>query len=236
MSNSSLVRSSGKNRAGFTLIELLVVIAIISILASMLFPAFSRAREQARKIVCISNMKQIGLGIMQYNQDYDERFPIGHPFWAALNSPPPPAAQFLVNVVDPYIKSTQIWNCPSWNGAYPGTANFVGNYDFLTGQDAKGNLLSPPNNVIGVPGTALSPSSLAALNKPSEYPVLFCGLGSQHSTAQPEMNIHAGVNDLQWQAGNGVGGTNILYGDGHAKYIHFDFAQWDALCKTPLGG
>ena len=61
---------------GFTLIELLVVIAIISILASILFPVFARARENARRASCMSNLKQIGLGFMMYVQDYDERFPL----------------------------------------------------------------------------------------------------------------------------------------------------------------
>jgi prepilin-type N-terminal cleavage/methylation domain-containing protein/prepilin-type processing-associated H-X9-DG protein len=62
-------------RAGFTLIELLVVIAIIAILAAILFPVFAKARAQARKTVCLSNMKQIGLGLMMYVQDYDEKLP-----------------------------------------------------------------------------------------------------------------------------------------------------------------
>lgn len=60
---------------GFTLIELLVVIAIIALLAAILFPVFARARENARRTACISNLKQISLGYMQYTQDYDERFP-----------------------------------------------------------------------------------------------------------------------------------------------------------------
>jgi prepilin-type N-terminal cleavage/methylation domain-containing protein/prepilin-type processing-associated H-X9-DG protein len=61
---------------GFTLIELLVVIAIIAILAAILFPVFARARENARRSSCLSNIKQLGLGFAQYTQDYDERLPI----------------------------------------------------------------------------------------------------------------------------------------------------------------
>src|SRR5438093_9492423 len=63
------------DRSGFTLIELLVVIAIIAILAAILFPVFGRARENARRSSCQSNLKQLSLGMLQYTQDYDERFP-----------------------------------------------------------------------------------------------------------------------------------------------------------------
>ena len=63
-----------KNKA-FTLIELLVVIAIIAILAAILFPVFAQAREKARQTSCLSNMKQVGLGLLMYAQDYDENYP-----------------------------------------------------------------------------------------------------------------------------------------------------------------
>src|SRR5215217_8055455 len=74
-------------RRGFTLIELLVVIAIIAILASILFPVFARARENARRSSCQSNVKQIGLGFMQYTQDYDEKFPMPISGWRAAGGP-----------------------------------------------------------------------------------------------------------------------------------------------------
>src|ERR1700742_4223315 len=73
----------GKQRNAFTLIELLVVIAIIAILAAILFPVFAQAREAARKTSCLSNTKQLGLGIMQYVQDYDETYPMDE--WNAAN-------------------------------------------------------------------------------------------------------------------------------------------------------
>src|SRR5687767_16034754 len=62
-------------KRGFTLIELLVVIAIIAIIAAILFPVFARARENARRSACSSNMKQLGLAVIQYAQDYDEIMP-----------------------------------------------------------------------------------------------------------------------------------------------------------------
>jgi len=75
-----------RHRRGFTLIELLVVIAIIAILAAILFPVFAQARDQARKTTCLSNMKQLGLGVMMYLQDYDELFPTSGASWWDANT------------------------------------------------------------------------------------------------------------------------------------------------------
>jgi len=94
---------------GFTLIELLVVIAIIAILAAILFPVFARARENARRASCQSNLKQIGLGFMQYMQDYDETFPVSEHAYVL----PTGQASVWDLLIQPYVKSMQVLQCPS---------------------------------------------------------------------------------------------------------------------------
>src|SRR5579875_1263967 len=93
-------------RRGFTLIELLVVIAIIAILAAILFPVFAQAREKARQISCLSNLKQIGTGISMYVQDYDETF-----FQLPYTTDPPHLTAWS-DLVQPYIKNTAVFTCP----------------------------------------------------------------------------------------------------------------------------
>ncbi|MFP3902987.1 MAG: DUF1559 domain-containing protein, partial [Armatimonadota bacterium] len=98
---------------GFTLIELLVVIAIIAILAAILFPVFARAREKARQTACLSNVKQLGLAMHMYIQDYDEKFP-GR---AATTHYPPwdHPWSYWYKVIEPYVKNEQLFVCPSEN-------------------------------------------------------------------------------------------------------------------------
>ena len=93
------------SRHGFTLIELLVVIAIIAILAAMLFPVFARAREQARRTTCLSNLRQLGLACHMYAQDYDEYLPVS-------NHASNPHLR-LVNQITPYTRNLGILYCPS---------------------------------------------------------------------------------------------------------------------------
>jgi prepilin-type N-terminal cleavage/methylation domain-containing protein/prepilin-type processing-associated H-X9-DG protein len=224
-------------RRGFTLIELLVVIAIISILASMLFPTFSRAREQARKVVCLSNLKQLATAIQMYTQDYDELHPIGHPFWVGELTDTVPAPNYLVDVTFTYTRSTQIWVCPSWKGVYL-KPNFVGNYGFIT---------EPTNNLIGQSaitgkiGTTnvslpeVPPASLASVGKPAEFPLLYCGSAPQQ-TDPSLLNAHTGLSHTAWKDGGAIGGTNVMFADGHAKYLTMDIGKWNRLYATPRSG
>jgi prepilin-type N-terminal cleavage/methylation domain-containing protein/prepilin-type processing-associated H-X9-DG protein len=189
-------------RRGFTLIELLVVIAIIAILAAILFPVFAKAREKARTINCLSNMKQIGLGTMQYVQDYDEKYPGGANMgfgWA-------PA---WWDEVAPYLKSIQIYKCPSESnpGNCWGTNVPVDNYPVTYGCNqwiegwggsmAMAAIQSPAIDILY--GEKLS----------GDWPCYPSNYGSTAATSNGQsipQHLHNG-------------GDNYAFCDGHAKWL-----------------
>jgi len=159
-------------RKGFTLIELLVVIAIIAILAAILFPVFSRAREQARKTACLSNGKQIGTALTMYLQDWDETFP----FWVLPCSPAgyqQSGGLFPTEQLQPYMKNWDVWRCPS------ATESQGGPYSNCY----PGNWGRPENNKVCTYGfntylmttnweTSKQPVKLSALKEPAEDPII----------------------------------------------------------------
>jgi len=154
--------TSRLRRQGFTLIELLVVIAIIAILAAILFPVFAQAREQARKISCLSNMKQIGLAIQMYTQDYDETLPFAWggpgPWWISLDPYIKGGAKMNVPGAinsDGAFDTKGLWHCPS-DGVSPGVsygANALVMGGGLTGTETWMNIYPA--------------KSLAAMDKPA---------------------------------------------------------------------
>jgi prepilin-type N-terminal cleavage/methylation domain-containing protein len=141
---------------GFTLIELLVVIAIIAILAAILFPVFAKAREKARQTACLSNMKQIGMGLMMYRQDWDGAHP-GVWFGPVSASPwnrPSDNVQFYkwMDAVFPYVKNEGVFNCPSdgVNGKYTfrnrDGSNGYGSYTMSQAYYCAGDRFTPPTS------------------------------------------------------------------------------------------
>ena len=176
-------------KRGFTLIELLVVIAIIAILAAILFPVFARAREKARQSSCLSNVKQLMLGVLMYVQDYDERLIPG----AGWLNPDTPPYRYWHDVLTPYLKNTQILTCPSETT----TIGYGWNYEEF-------------GYYIGAHGTGWA-TALAEIDKPAETiligdnadgsnsPYLYKSILANHPTRHNE-------------------GGNMGLCDGHAKW------------------
>jgi prepilin-type N-terminal cleavage/methylation domain-containing protein/prepilin-type processing-associated H-X9-DG protein len=212
---TQFARLPRKQKHGFTLIELLVVIAIIAILAAILFPVFARARENARRASCQSNLKQIGLGLLQYSQDYDEQmtptsanaFGGGRVPWHAL--------------IQPYVKSTQLFKCPSStsNGTVMGSPNATGPVPAIP--------ISYMANG-GDEGTTNGPGGIRPMKE--DRAVAMAAIESGATTILVGEQNNDG-DDKYWQASNissGVGNSKItnhlgmsnwLFADGHVKAL-----------------
>ena len=212
-------------KTGFTLIELLVVIAIIAILAAILFPVFAQARENARKIACMSNLKQIGLGWLQYAQDYDERVVP----WT-VNGTSGGNAFAWNYVIQPYLKSEQVLKCPSSESIQSYTYNSrVGG----AAPDAPLRSLASFQNPVQTPAFADANGFLDAnnvQNRSLTFILPTASAGLQHvgraltnPTADPKtwsfgpLSIVAGRID----ADRHMDGANYAFCDGHAKWLHY---------------
>jgi prepilin-type N-terminal cleavage/methylation domain-containing protein len=182
-------------QTGFTLIELLVVIAIIAILAAILFPVFARAREQARRSACLSNMKQIGLGLRMYLDDYDQVFPPGGPkSWEARKTD----RNRLVQQLQPYTKNDGIFGCPSdtgWGTWQPSLSRTFGS----SYTDALRNVWN---------GVDLQFKSEAVITNVSERPLLWDMNENWHPATG---NLPASDKDPRLQ-------RHVLFADLHVKY------------------
>jgi prepilin-type N-terminal cleavage/methylation domain-containing protein/prepilin-type processing-associated H-X9-DG protein len=191
-------------KKGFTLIELLVVIAIIAILAAILFPVFARARENARRASCQSNLKQIGLGIMQYTQDYDEKFPYQQ---SSGVSPYDTAAEInWVRSTQPYIKSYQLFVCPS-------TTPFSG----IVGANNTNYLFN--GAFVGRSQSALQTSAQTIMVQEYRLHFFFAFLRPAFADDNTNRNqFQDWKEDNNYQSAHFDDGANYLYGDGHVKF------------------
>ncbi len=187
-------------KRGFTLIELLVVIAIIAILAAILFPAFAKAREAARRSSCSSNLKQIGLGVMQYSQENDENY-------MYLYVPNPAAVQFGVvcwqHNVQPYLKSMDLFKCPSNPN---NSQSFWKAIPSLNLPDVPLSYSANPKLFGKAMATVNAPASRIMVSEASGY-----GMGWQDWGG-----AHPGNWAAECFAGH-LGTMNCLYADGHVK-------------------
>jgi prepilin-type N-terminal cleavage/methylation domain-containing protein/prepilin-type processing-associated H-X9-DG protein len=207
-------RNTSYGKRGFTLIELLVVIAIISILAAILFPVFARARENARRASCMSNLKQIGLGFIMYSQDYDEKFPrhllgYGNPPYGPEN----PVG--WADALQPYIKSTQVFQCPSESTAPNSNPASWGYTDYWMNS----RLAAQSQAVLAVPSlTVMSgdgPSGIAysyfdGCSLTGNAPDITCNNTTPYITM-----INSATNGL---FGRHLDGANYAFADGHVKW------------------
>ncbi len=217
------------SRRGFTLIELLVVIAIIAILAAILFPVFAQAREKARAISCLSNLKQSSLATLMYTQDYDETFPIN--LYMALGSSP--CTMTFYHEISPYQKNANVMQCPS----SPRAVDFVAGWANISAATGLPGLCtsSPPvrylsynfnfavvdngspSNIFGTDDSRAAKkvasiefgveTALISDGVPSLMPVRKPSDFSCSTFQSPISGLHSGV-------------TNANFCDGHAKPVH----------------
>ncbi len=240
----NILKNPVRPKNAFTLIELLVVIAIIAVLAAILFPVFAQAREQARASVCTSNVRQIGMAVNLYLQDYDETLPIFYAYntqaadgsraWAG------DAKHKGVEVlILPYTKDKQVFRCPNDNGGptlpdptygCPGLATYHAcygsSYRFNHGSYSTVANESSQNNF---PYTSTTIVRLPLFDAPSETRIMRDEMLPWFGTMDKYGYIPGYYQ--QWH----VRGGGIVFADGHAKFV-VNNGDFDKQVVCPAGG
>jgi prepilin-type N-terminal cleavage/methylation domain-containing protein/prepilin-type processing-associated H-X9-DG protein len=230
-----------RSAPGFTLIELLVVVAIIAVLAAILFPVFAQAREKARQASCLSNMKQVGLAVLQYNQDNDETYPLS---FYKLPSGVCSASVTAVSwprLIAPYAKDTGIYRCPSaaeTPGNTPGTGDTAearypvtyaynhflgGNFCVVTGSSLPVTVKAA-QTVMMVDGASAPQQDVDPVKWPAKVSATASSPAAPDTLGRsPYLLVHAGTfppittDDYGAPLPRHQGRTNVLWADGHAK-------------------
>ncbi len=220
----SLAPPPKRQHRGFTLIELLVVIAIIAILAAILFPVFQKVRENARRASCQSNEKQLGLAFIQYNQDYDEKFP----GVTAIGGPGNPGyPNGWANLIYPFVKSTGVYACPDDSAQAP-KVSYSMNYFIWNSND----------------GRIESGVALAQFTTPASTVLVYeggsngsHGVNGDPSIQSPNLTVANAAGNSDWNTDNAAPlakwhdnspsrANNYLACDGHVKYLRLPTVSW----------
>ena len=251
------MKLSIKSVKGFTLIELLVVIAIIAILAAILFPVFAKAREKARQTTCLSNLKQIGLATLQYNQDYDELFYAhrynnspnlllqsnGGPFADVAGDVT--AKVFWISLLQPYTKSYEVFKCPSNPNAWVGVnkdgvscGNSAGAASGCSGVGYGGENSYGHNDVFLSPAGGYNTSngaplaiSLAAISRPSSTIMV---TDASYYGAAFDVKNDSGMQDNHNGAYNNAGDLSVYATESGANTGQYE-SYWKNLGNSKWG-
>lgn len=249
-----------RSRRAFTLIELLVVIAIIAILAAVLFPVFARARENARRARCMSNLRQIGMGIMMYVHDYDERYPLLTAAQSGDYADVSTSSDFQdgtnvywPHLIYPYTKSMQIFRCPSGRNPQSTDRGVYGHYGVNEAIIPPVSTTTPKSLSMA---SVISPASIYVVSDLGVYHSLakdlkhpdalssgksvgrsgdyIPGTGPGTATNLGAVSFAASVADLDndYRNGRHFDGVNVVFADGHVKWLK-SYVVWSEANKCP---